>query len=247
MVFDSHLHVGQFYDMYHSPKDIVSLMDNLDVNCAAISSTSICEENYDKVLNEFEILINLAGDRIFPVLWVTPNMIDYGAVNLFLNSKITWKCLKIHGRLHYGVWQPFEHYMNQVIAIAQKLAVPILLHTGAYEYVEPQYYESMIKHYNNQIFILAHSRPIDQTINLLKTSSNAWADVAFSPIDDIKELVNANLTNRVLWGSDLPIISYFYQNIDVISYYNNLLESLKNSISDQEYISITQQNATTLF
>ena len=46
MLIDTHIHVGNFFNMYFSPLDVSKLLQRLDVNYYAVSSTTICEENY---------------------------------------------------------------------------------------------------------------------------------------------------------------------------------------------------------
>ena len=52
MICDSHIHVGQFRDVYTSPEELVAFLDDVGVDKFAVSSTSIWEEDYDKVLHE---------------------------------------------------------------------------------------------------------------------------------------------------------------------------------------------------
>ena len=56
-MIDSHIHVGQFNDLYIEPSAIHNLMAELNVDYYAVSSTTICEENYPKVIDELQELI----------------------------------------------------------------------------------------------------------------------------------------------------------------------------------------------
>ena len=88
MFNDAHLHVGQFYDIYTTPAELLRYMDDVKIERAAVSSTTICEENYNKVLQEMSALIKLGNNRIVPVLWVTAAMLESEEFNRFLDSKI---------------------------------------------------------------------------------------------------------------------------------------------------------------
>ena len=57
MLIDTHIHVGQFFNLYFDPSAVHELMKHLDVDYYAVSSTTQCEENYPKVLSETEELI----------------------------------------------------------------------------------------------------------------------------------------------------------------------------------------------
>lgn len=52
MLFDSHIHFGQFYDLYTSPTELKRFLDSVGVERFAASSTTICEGDYDKVIAE---------------------------------------------------------------------------------------------------------------------------------------------------------------------------------------------------
>ena len=97
MLNDSHIHIGQFREIYTSPNELVKFLDSVGVDNFAVSSTTIWEENYNKVIKEISELIRLAGARVFPILWISPLMLKNGGLNIFLQSGITWKCVKVHG------------------------------------------------------------------------------------------------------------------------------------------------------
>ena len=100
MLIDSHVHIGQYYHIYTSPQDLLQLLDAVGVEQFAVSSTSICEGNYDKVLNELHELSAIARERVFSVLWIIPAMLKDGGLERFLSSSIQWRCLKIHPQLN---------------------------------------------------------------------------------------------------------------------------------------------------
>ena len=58
-MIDTHIHVGQFFDWYFAPSDVHELMEQLHVSHYAVSSTSVCEEIYEKVLDELRELIDV--------------------------------------------------------------------------------------------------------------------------------------------------------------------------------------------
>ena len=51
-MIDVHTHIGQFYELNVSAKMIFEFMQKMQVDNYLISSTSITEGNYDKVLHE---------------------------------------------------------------------------------------------------------------------------------------------------------------------------------------------------
>lgn len=224
-------------------------MDRLDVSLAAVSSTTTCEENYAKVISEMLSLTSLGRCRIIPVLWVTPFLLDNQEVlSQYLQSGIRWSCVKIHGALHEGWFTTYSKATKAALRLARQLEVPILLHTGEVPCCEPNYYSSIISQHKRQLFILAHSRPVNQAINVLRAFSNVYVDTAFCPIEDVIKMVDNGFSDRILWGTDIPIqLHYYGEDINLEFYYKELISSLKMRISQDAFIKITSNNFQKVF
>lgn len=256
MLFDSHVHIGQFYNgVYFSPQMVLNACKQSGVTGIAVSSTTIAEENYPKVLAEFEQLLSQTDIAIVPVLWLTPRMLQTGAMRLFRDSGIRWQCIKVHNYLQRGAWgEATGTLMQQVVDLAQEMHMPILFHTGN-EKCYPDDYAPLIQSHPEQVFILAHSRPVDQTIRIMQSCPNAWADTAFTPLEDIVQMVNAGLIDRMLWGTDLPLMGYYYgvlrdsgiNQYDFKDYYAALLSQLQTALSATDYRKLTYQNAARFY
>ena len=117
MLIDSHIHVGQFFNKYHSPTDIARFANGVGIDYLAVSSTTMCDENYEKVLSEIHELIGLLGDCVLPTMWITPFGLE-GSIAWFLESDIKWRCLKVHPFLHQKDWEPAGSQFAEVIEIA---------------------------------------------------------------------------------------------------------------------------------
>ena len=63
MLFDSHIHFGQFYDLYTSSMELKRFLDSVGVERFAASSTTSCEGDYDKVIAETRELADVCGSR----------------------------------------------------------------------------------------------------------------------------------------------------------------------------------------
>ena len=75
---DHHTHIGQFYDIYTSPLELVQVMDAVGVEHFASSSTTICKGDYGKMLAEMSELVCIAENRVLPVLWIfTANVVGW--------------------------------------------------------------------------------------------------------------------------------------------------------------------------
>ncbi len=252
MLFDSHVHIGQFHNgIYFSPELVLCTCKQIGITGIAVSSTTVATEDYAKVLSEIQQLLSQDEVHIVPILWLTPHMLQTGAVQQFIDSEIKWQCIKVHNYLQRGQWRESTGpLMLQVVALAQELHLPILFHTGN-ENCYPDDYAPLIQLHPEQTFILAHSRPVEQTIRIMQACPNAWADTAFTPIADILQMVQAGLINRMMWGTDLPLMGYYYgflrgediAKYDFPAYYNALLSQLQTTLSPSDYTRLTYQTA----
>lgn len=239
------MHVGQFFEKYYSPKYILGVIYSLKIQKALISSTTTCDENYEKVILEINQLVNLGYERILPVLWITPKMLKNDKLYLMLDSGIKWKCIKIHGLIHN--WAPNGKHFRQVIDLALKLQVPILIHSGGDKRCDAGSYLNVIKKHPAQSFILAHGRPIDEAINVLSQCSNAWLDTAFMPIEYIKSLVENGYADRILFGTDFPVTRHYEPSLSDIEWYQNRISSIIDIIGIDKFIKLSEENFNRLF
>ena len=232
---DYHTHIGQFYDLYTSPSELMWVMDAVGVEHFASSSTTICEGDYVKVLAEMSELVGMAGNRVLPVLWIVPQMLSDGGLQRFLDSDIPWKMLKIHPQLHPLSWLCGSLNLQKVIRLAKRLQLPLLIHTGEFAGCYPSLFKQCVRYNPSVTFILAHGRPLDETVNLLQRYPNVLTDTAFMPIEHIAELCQLNLSHRILWGTDIPIPYYYNRKEDRVTYYKSLLYEVQKAVSEKHY------------
>ena len=244
---DSHIHIGQFYNIYTSPKQLVDFLNKVGVDKFAVSSTTICEANYEKVINELTELEQLAGNRAIPVLWVLPQMLEDEGLALFLDSSIKWKCIKIHPQLHPNSWMPRDRNMKRIIQLATEINCPVLIHTGEMSCCHAGLFKNLALYNPNVRFILAHGRPLDETIDVMKSCNNVYTDTAFMPLENVACLCKNELVNRVLWGTDYPVPKYYYQSKDIQQYYHTIVSDLRKKIETSDFEKIIKYNFDNIF
>ncbi len=237
-MIDYHTHIGQFYDIYTSPSEVVRIMDSVGVGQFACSSTTICECDYNKVLMEMSELQTLARHRLLPVLWIVPQMLQDDGLQRFLDSGIPWRMLKIHPQLNPLAWQCGGKNLQKVVSLAKQMHIPILIHTGESAGCYPSLFERTIRYNPSVTFILAHGRPIDETTTLLQHYPNVLTDTAFMPVEHIAELCQRGFSHKILWGTDIPIQKYYSRSENLIDYYQNRLRELKTAITIEQYETI---------
>ena len=213
MIIDNHAHVGWFTDGYHTPREVWDSAMAAGIDGMAVSSTSTCAELYKVVVREMRELIKLGGDRIRPVLWLTPKMMKCRyAMPYMLHSKIKWQGIKMHWEAHKE-WASNRKLVRQGLELAKQLHVPVLLHTGNFDCCHARLFRDLIISHQELSFVLAHGRPITEALEILNGCDNVWVDTSFIPKDDLMLLAENNFSEKVLFGTDIPINNVFYREV----------------------------------
>jgi predicted TIM-barrel fold metal-dependent hydrolase len=241
---DIHNHFGQFGNQKYSPNKVLSDLMKLEV--AKIGLMPLLSKKGDNLLESHRIMAELLSNYknlIIPILWVHP-LTSLTTILRFLNE-VPYKIIKIHGYLHN--WDEHIFKLNQIIGLAKERKMPIMFHTGGRKESYAYKYKTVCSSNLENKFILAHSRPILGTINVMKSCANVYCDTAFTPIEDIKLLIKNEVEDRILYGSDYPIISEFEPDIDENLWYKNRLYQVKAVMSDEVFKKITNTNFESLF
>lgn len=229
MTIDNHVHIGWFTDGYHTPRDVWNSAVAAGVDGMAVSSTSTCAEHYKVVIREMRELLRLAGDRIHPILWLTPEMMKCRyPLPLMLRSGIPWQGVKLHFEAHHE-WAGNGKLVRRAMNVARKLGVPVLLHTGGYEVSHAARFAPILAENPDLTFILAHGRPVDEAITMLQRYSNALVDTAFMPQQNIAKLVQAGLAGRIIFGTDAPINLVYHPEVPTAQYIGTCIAQLRQA------------------
>lgn len=247
MLIDTHFHVGQFYDLYFTPQDILSFMNSCGVDYCLISSTTTCERDYDKVLQELNELNRIGRERILSCLWMTEEMLIPDKIKFLFDCDINWKCLKIHPSFDKTEWHPKKDSIKILFDLAEFYNLPVLIHTGYDQDCNSLKYEEIIKFYPYVKVILAHGRPREEAKFMAFKYDNVYIDTAFMPMEDILFLINNDIHEKILWGTDYPIITFFYRNCNPKERYFQKLNDLKNKVPTEIFTNITYNTAKMLF
>lgn len=236
-MIDNHVHVGWYSDGYHNPLDMWQSEKDAGFDDIVVSSTSTCAELYKLVVREMNELIKVGGSHIHPLLWVTPRMMKTWGIRYMLHSKIRWQGLKMHWGAHRE-WYYNRKLVYRALEIARDKNIPVLLHTGGSKECEPKVFEEIIIQYSDLNFVLAHGRPIEQTVEVLGLCVNAYVDTAFMPVEDVLILIEKGYLDRILFGSDAPINLIYKKNETVTEYLKDCMQNLLRSLTLEQYKTI---------
>lgn len=237
-ICDCHVHFGQFKENYYSPELLVNWITEIGLNKVGIMPiATTCENNFIK---DNDIFLSFPPESFIPYLLVSPEMY---ALDKTLNiyDAIKYKAIKIHTYARED-WLFVPDNIRGVIEVAYKKNVPIMFHTGGCRNSNAIQFYKFCREFREVTFILAHGRPISQTLTVLKGAKNAYVDSAFLPIDNIKLICEAGLSNRIIFGTDFPIMKTFWPEIDLVSWYKTHVMGLIQIFGEKEFMVWSNEN-----
>lgn len=241
-MYDEHVHVGRFNDgKYYEPKQVARDMQTLGIDRWIFSSTStgnLFPFDEDGVKREVEEVLEIAAGHAFPFLWVLPEMFSVSH-NLERYFFTRYYGLKVHGLI--SDWPPDGEAITSLFSTAKERSLPIMFHTGEHPLCDAGIYMNICKKYPEVRVVLAHGRPLEHAIAVLKACPNVYVDIAFMPTKDIRTLQSKGLWNRVLYGTDYPITQYFYRT-PRLAYYRRRIKSVEHAVGAKAFKELSSQS-----
>lgn len=105
-----------------------------------------------------------------------------------------------------------------------------MFHSGNEDFCHTGLFKRIIEENKDLTFVLAHGRPINETIDVLRCCNNSYVDTAFMPMSDIKLLVKSGLSERILFGTDAPINRVFFNNIITADYIRAQVKTFQEAL-----------------
>ena len=213
MLFDFHVHIGQYFDDYYTPPRILRTLRLAGISHFAYSSTSaIVTDDAGFLLEERIAMYELSEGRAKPILWVTHDMLKRSRdLSLYMSEKGGKICgLKIHGDSEKWIPTASDKCFRRVFEIARELGLFVKVHTGEKnEWCNAGNFGHICKIYRDVPVILAHGRPLSPTIYVLMKNPNAYVDTSFMPHNQLRNLIHVareqGFIDRILFGTDTPI------------------------------------------
>jgi predicted TIM-barrel fold metal-dependent hydrolase len=215
-MIDNHVHIGQFYENYYEPLEILRIVFDAGIEGVSFSSTTNAKEavRYGEIEKEmksvFAGLGNLA-EKAWALLWYIPDYVKQGVTVESAMKSLPYSGIKIHPRANS--WDLSDtntvEIANALFDYADRHELPVLIHTGYDDIDRADKFERFFAEYPHARITLAHCRPLDTTITLLKKYQNVYCDSAFVPPADICAINNAAGKGKIMFGTDFPITHYF--------------------------------------
>jgi len=213
---DNHVHIGQFDNVYYDPLEITEIVMSAGMEGLSFSSTSSCRSNaqyseIEKEIADFLSRMPYTPETILPLFWYNPDYINQNIAveNAFAN--IPYKGIKIHPYAQNWDFNDKRHMdtLHGLFDYASRHSLPVLIHTGDSGVDNANRFERFMDEYRNAKCILAHCRPLDVTIELLRKYDNVYCDTSFVPIKSIRHIAFSGFKDKIIFGSDFPITHFF--------------------------------------
>jgi predicted TIM-barrel fold metal-dependent hydrolase len=201
---------------------------------AAYSSTTSVKDGirYREVAREIAgLTARYPAESFKPFLWYIPPYIDEGLSVKSAFQNLPYRGIKLHPRAHHWNLLDKKHLdcLHSLFMYAQENHLPVLIHTGEDKFERPAFFSYFFSLYPKVKFILAHCRPVLDTITMFRSHNNVYGDMAFLPDEQYVQIVNAGFSKRVIPGTDFPITHYFNKDSG-ISLEKQYREDLKRFI-----------------
>jgi predicted TIM-barrel fold metal-dependent hydrolase len=213
---DSHVHIGQYEDIYYDPLEITDIVMSAGMEAMSFSSTSTCRENvqYSEIENEISTFLSRISypvESVRPFFWYIPDYIDQDINIESVFNVIPYKGIKIHPFIHNWNFNNSRHMetLHNLFDYASGNSLPVLIHTGHSDVDRADRFEQFINEYRDVKCILAHCRPLDTTIEMLRKYNNVYCDTAFTIETELQKIIYAGFHKKIILGSDFPITHFF--------------------------------------
>jgi hypothetical protein len=214
---DSHIHIGQFEDVFYEPLEIANIILSAGMEGFSFSSTSSCIKDVEYSTVEKEIsgmLTNMpySSETILPYFWYIPGYIKQGVTIKGAAEIIPYRGIKLHPYSQDWDFENRSHLngLHTLFTHAVLNNLPVLVHTGHSGKDSADRFEQFFSEYTSVKFTLAHCRPLDTTIKMLERYPNVYCDTAFVPAEDIQTIIHHGFKEKIIFGSDFPI-THFWQ------------------------------------
>lgn len=215
---DVHVHMGYWRALirkrtvnYYSPARILDHLNRAGVNRFCVSSTSVFEKKLEFVQNEHREMERIASGRCQHLLWIKDIWFDADPNLEQVAADIPYAGLKLHNEESEWIARPKK--LNRILAIAKERQWVVQFHTGDGK-SDAALYFPFCKAFPEVHFNLSHSRPVKAAISVAQKCPNVFLDCSFSSEESIEAIVDADLTKRLMFGTDFPItIDFGIENL----------------------------------
>lgn len=258
MIIDTHMHVGKMLNFNLDEAVILEAMKKHDIDFGIVSSIEGTEfgHNFEVIPEELQIsqkevnirtldFVKSNKGKLKGAFWIKPNLEGYGGwIEQFLIENRDYFCaIKMHP--FHSKMKPTDDKVRPYLELAEKLAVPFIVHTAGDIYSDPQNVYEAAKFYPKLNFVMVHlglGTDNERAIELLEKLPNLYGDTTWVNTEKVLAAVKKCGSEKLLFGTDAPI-----DGVDTYEKYKELISVLKLKLTRYEYENVMFKNAVRLF
>jgi hypothetical protein len=216
---DHHVHIGQFEEVYYEALAVFdAVFAGGPVRSIHFSSTTSCKpsvrfsEVEQEVYNALSLLPQENTRLNNPWLWFIPAYIKQGIDIDEAMRNISYFGIKLHPYADNWDFENKTHKdaLHRIFDSTNRGGnIRILIHTGESDRDSPIRFLPFFTEYPSAHIVLAHGRPANETIQIMRRFPQIACDTAFMPEAEFQKIVKAGFADRIFTGSDFPITHYF--------------------------------------
>lgn len=267
MIIDEHVHIGGQLAGFDMGEEVVlKSMEKYHIDVCLISNADSAEygHNLELIPKEFQTpqeeslkrAISFAKEnkgKIYAGFWCKPHheLLTPAIEDLIEKNRKYLVFLKVHP--YHSNLAFDDEKMVPYLDMAEKYALPVLVHTGGSYNDSPQRVYNMAKRYPNLKFILAHmglTTDNSLAVELMAKADNLYADTAWVPVDTTLEVIRRYGSERIMFGTDSPIdgVDTYYCNKEgAPSLYRQYFGEMKEKLSEADYENLMWKTAKKVF
>lgn len=222
MIIDSHVHIGTYGRFYKSKQKVIESFAKYNIDFGLVSSCDAVEytskgNNLPFFLKRNQISCSKDVIRFCKknpskfkcLFWCKPATEGYDdkIEKFILDNKEYIVGLKFHP--YYSKMRMTDQKILPYIRLAEKLDLPVLVHTARDLYSDAKYTYELAKRFPRVKFILGHmqleTNSHRDAIKYMKELPNLYGDTAWVNPNALKEVLKVLGSDRILFGSDNPI------------------------------------------
>lgn len=240
MIIDTHTHFGHYGEWNCPLSKLISLMEARHIDIAItgrLESNEMGAAGFEEAMR----VIRNYENRLRLMLWINPAVSgDADAAERMLHRyKNQIACIKVHPQTaQIPLNDPrYEPYLQLCKAYGLSLAV----HTEPGRYSSADSLAAMAVRHPEINFVAVHMElrgNHTHAMSLIAKYPNLFGDTTFVSAFDVRTAINRCGANKIVFGSDAPIMSERYATT---------IEEIQAILSPQEIQQVFQSNASRLF
>ncbi|MGN1139348.1 MAG: amidohydrolase family protein [Ruminococcus sp.] len=267
MIIDTHVHIGGKAVGFHMDEDmVIKAMDKYGIDFSLVSNCDSCEVNHQQKLlpkhrqisQEESLMRAIRFARKFPdkigvAPWVKPLTEGYNNSyeKLVYDNRDVIFAVKLHP-FHSNL-PPTDSRVLPYIELAEKLAIPVVSHTGGCGATDPEHLYEVAKIFPKVSFVMVHmglGTDNKKALDLLGKADNLYGDTTWVPMSTTISAIERYGSGKMMFGSDMPIdgVDTYLQNPKGDpSIYQDYFNKLPKLITQKAYENLMYNNAVRVF